>query len=105
VHQVLHFLDDPGRAVAEAARALKRGGTLLIADFAPHEIETLRTEHQHRRLGFDRRDVAGWLEAAGLKLLKSMDLPPDQPQGLTVSIWLGGRLAAPVARAEEKASS
>jgi SAM-dependent methyltransferase len=105
VHQVLHYLDDPGRAVAEAARVLKRGGTLLIADFAPHDIEGLRTEHQHRRLGFDRREVASWLEAAGLKLVNSMDLPPDEPHGLTVSLWLGGRAAAAVSRIEEKASS
>ena len=31
IHQVLHFLDDPARAVAEAARILKPGGRILIA--------------------------------------------------------------------------
>lgn len=103
VHQVLHYLDEPGRAVAEAARVLKPGGTMLIADFAPHEIETLRTEHQHRRLGFDRRDVAGWLEAAGLKLLRSADLPPGDPKGLTVSLWLGGETEATAAATERRA--
>lgn len=105
IHQVLHFLDDPARAVSEATRALKPGGTLLIADFAPHDIESLRTDHQHRRLGFDRREVAGWFEAAGLKLQQATDLPPGPAQGLTVSLWLGGRAAATPARAGERASA
>lgn len=105
LHQVLHYLDDPGRAVTEAARVLRPGGALLIADFAPHDIETLRAEHQHRRLGFDRREVAGWLESAGLRLSSAVDLPPDQPHGLTVSLWHGGRAPAPALRAEQKAST
>lgn len=104
LHQVLHYLDDPARAVTEAARVLRPGGALLIADFAPHDIETLREEHQHRRLGFDSREVAGWLDAAGLRLAKAVDLPPDQPNGLTVSLWLGARAPLPATRAEEKAS-
>ena len=36
VHQVLHFLDDPARAVGEAARVLAPSGRVLIADFLPH---------------------------------------------------------------------
>src|SRR5262249_3170458 len=43
-HQVLHYLDDPGSAVAEAARVMAPGGRLLIADFAPHKEEFLRDE-------------------------------------------------------------
>jgi ArsR family transcriptional regulator len=34
MHQVLHFLSDPQRAVREAARVLAPGGRLLIVDFA-----------------------------------------------------------------------
>src|SRR5882724_5386410 len=51
-HQVLHYLDDPAAAVAEAARVLRPGGRMLIADFAPHEFEFLRNDFAHRRLGF-----------------------------------------------------
>ncbi|MEM8662854.1 MAG: metalloregulator ArsR/SmtB family transcription factor, partial [Pseudomonadota bacterium] len=41
IHQVLHYLDDPGRAVAEAARTLAPGGRLLVVDLAPHALESL----------------------------------------------------------------
>src|SRR5690242_9925817 len=49
IHQVLHFLDDGGRAVKEAARVLRPGGSLLVVDFAPHELEFLRDDFAHRR--------------------------------------------------------
>ncbi len=54
-HQVLHYLDDPGAAVSEAARVMAPGGRLLIADFASHREEYLRDEYAHRRLGFSDR--------------------------------------------------
>ncbi len=92
VHQVLHYLDDPARALAQAARVVAPGGRLLIVDFAPHGLEFLRDSEGHRRLGFAAEQVAGWLDEAGLAPTLSRDLPAPAgggPDKLTVSIWLG----------------
>lgn len=88
LHQVLHFLDDPARAVSEAARLVAPGGRILIVDFAPHTLTFLQTEHAHRRLGFRSEVVAEWLAAAGVNVT-SIDLiaPPAHAQ-LTVALWL-----------------
>lgn len=97
IHQVLHYLDDPGRAVAQAARLVGPGGRLLIADFAPHAHEFLRGESGHRRLGFSREQMTGWLLDAGLAPRLTRDLPPPSGdrEGLTVSLWLAGSSAKP----------
>jgi ubiquinone/menaquinone biosynthesis C-methylase UbiE/DNA-binding transcriptional ArsR family regulator len=90
LHQVLHFLDDPASAVAEAARVLAPGGKLLVVDFAPHELEFLREQSAHRRLGFGRDQLGRMLEGAGLKLERFRELSPGAAEGkLIVSLWLG----------------
>ena len=90
VHQVLHYLADPAAAVAEAARLVMPGGRLLIIDFAPHQLEQLRDEHQHRRLGFDDDEMRRWLTEAGLNPAAPVTLAPDT-DGLTVAIWTAER--------------
>jgi ArsR family transcriptional regulator len=93
IHQVLHFLADPGRAVMQAARLLKPGGLLVIADFAPHDLEYLRTNFAHRRLGFSDEEIAQWCAAAGapLKDVKTLKAPKAQKGALTVKVWRAER--------------
>lgn len=87
IHQVLHYFDDPGRALAQARRALKRGGEMLIVDFAPHELEFLRSHHAHRRLGLSDQQMTGWARAAGLRVADLRSFPTANGAGLTVCLW------------------
>lgn len=84
LHQVLHFADDPGMAIREAARVLRPGGTCLVVDFAPHEKEFLRAEHAHRRLGFADDEINSLGEAAGLDPCELKHLDGGE---LTVTVW------------------
>lgn len=93
LHQVLHFLDNPAGAIAAASRLLVPSGQLLIVDFAPHELEFLRSEHAHRRLGFAHEEVARWCRSAGLTVAATRTLAPatadtGDARALTVNLWL-----------------
>ncbi|MBV8751969.1 MAG: metalloregulator ArsR/SmtB family transcription factor [Hyphomicrobiales bacterium] len=90
VHQVLHFLHDGARAVREAARVLRPEGRLLVIDFAPHDLEFLREEHAHLRLGFAAETVEQWMRAAGLEMVLHRVVPPEPgSEGkIAVSLWL-----------------
>jgi ArsR family transcriptional regulator len=91
VHQVLHYLSDPAAAVREAARLVMDGGKLIIVDFAPHALEFLREQHQHRRLGFSDAEMKRWLGDARLSAVATSALKPAQKEGLTVKIWTAER--------------
>ncbi|MEG8038192.1 metalloregulator ArsR/SmtB family transcription factor [Sphingomonas sp. LR60] len=86
LHHVLHFAQQPGAAIAEAARVLDARGRLLIADFASHDREELRARDAHTRLGFADAQIAGWFEKAGLVLERAETLEGGE---LTVKLWLG----------------
>jgi ArsR family transcriptional regulator len=90
IHQVLHYAHSPAAAIAEAARVLAPGGTLLIVDFAAHEREELRATDAHIRLGFEDEVMADWFGSAGLEVDQIRHLEGGE---LTVTLWRGVKAA------------
>ena len=96
IHQVLHYLDEPQVVLNEAARALRPGGTLLVVDFASHNLEYLREKHAHQRLGFSDDQMKNWLQEAGLAFERvelfshesTKTATGDSDAGLTVKLWV-----------------
>ncbi|MBT5186749.1 MAG: metalloregulator ArsR/SmtB family transcription factor [Kordiimonadaceae bacterium] len=84
-HQVLHFADDPLSAIKETSRILRQNGRVIIVDFLPHQLEVLRNEHAHRRLGFSQKEVKDWCNATALEInsIKIM-----QGSELDIAIWV-----------------
>lgn len=83
-HMVLQYLPSPSDAIAEMARVVKSGGTVVAVDFLPHQHEWMREELGVSWLGFSAEESAGWFHAAGLidfrleehtGLASSRDLP------------------------------
>ena len=88
LHQVLHYFDDPSLVLAHAAACLKPEGRMVIVDFAPHDLEFLRNEQAHRRLGLSQEQMELWGEASGLQVISSRSFPPSREDGLTVCLWV-----------------
>lgn len=86
LHQVLHYAQQPGAAIAEASRVLRADGRLLVIDFAAHDREDLREKDAHLRLGFADDAMRGWFQSAGLTLDRTERLEGGE---LTVIIWRG----------------
>ncbi len=89
LHQVLHFSEYPINVLKEASRILKSKGMLVIVDFVSHDIEILRREHAHVRLGFSDEEIKSWFKDSGLKFLPSKHLKGEP---LTVGIWVGEKI-------------
>lgn len=83
-HQVLHYAQDPGAVLAEAARVLRDGGRIAVVDLAAHDREELREVHAHARLGFADDQMLALLTDAGLAPEPPVALPGTP---LTVKIW------------------
>ena len=87
MHQVLHFLEEPLRAVKEAARLLGEDGHILITDFAAHEFENYRDNYAHRRLGFSDTDMQQFLFESNFELRKTETILASDPTTPDVKFW------------------
>jgi ArsR family transcriptional regulator len=74
---VLHYVAEPADALAQAARALKPGGRLLVVDMMPHDREEYRQAMGHVWQGFEVERLGGWMADAGLTAFRYVPLPPD----------------------------
>lgn len=81
--QVLHHAVRPDCALAEAARILTPGGRLILLDLASHDQEWVRPEWADQWLGFDGRELRGWLTDAGLNPVVFQTLEGPMP---TISV-------------------
>jgi ArsR family transcriptional regulator len=97
-HQVLHYAQEPGQVLAEAARVARGAGRVAIVDFAAHDREELRERHAHARLGFTDEQMMGFLADAGFGEARASALP-GQP--LTVKIWTARKQAGAAQRQDE----
>ena len=74
---VLHYVAEPGEALAQAARVLRPGGRLLVVDMMPHDREEYRATMGHVWQGFEAARMEGWMAEAGLGGFRYVPLPPD----------------------------
>jgi ArsR family transcriptional regulator len=77
VFLVLHHVADPGAVLTEAARVVRPGGRVLVADMMPHGHEEYRQTMGHVWLGFSERQMARYFTAAGLGGVRWQALPAD----------------------------
>ena len=74
---VLHFAVDPGRVLAEAARALAPGGRLLVLDMRAHDRDEYRETMGHLWPGFTEDQMRDWTCLAGLEAYHHIPLAPE----------------------------
>lgn len=64
----LTYSEKPERAIAEAARVLRRGGTLGLVTLRAHAHGDVTAAYGHVQAGFRPETLTAWLEAAGLSV-------------------------------------
>jgi ubiquinone/menaquinone biosynthesis C-methylase UbiE/predicted transcriptional regulator len=74
---VLHYVSEPARVLAEAYRAIRPGGRLIVIDMTPHDREDLRHAMGHAWTGFSEQQTRAWLGEVGFAQVHWRPLPAD----------------------------
>jgi SAM-dependent methyltransferase len=74
---VLHHVEVPALALAEAARVVGEGGVVVCLDMVAHDREEYRRTMGHIHLGFSAEDLEQLACSAGLRVRRRLILPPD----------------------------
>lgn len=85
----LHYVADPGRALAETRRVLKPGGRLLLVDMMPHDREEYREQMGHVWMGFAAERIEADLATAGFAAVTVRPLPGD-PSAKGPALFVAG---------------
>jgi ArsR family transcriptional regulator len=90
INMVLHYLRYPAQAIREAARSIREGGVLLIADLGKHADEDMRRRYGHQWLGFSSEEIRQWLKESGFAVESTESVKVKK--NLTVNIFKARRL-------------
>ncbi len=85
-HQSLHHALHPDRALSEAHRVLRSGGSITVLDLLKHEVEAARELYADVWLGFSRVEMTKLMETAGFKdaYVSVVDRSVEAPEFQTV---------------------
>ena len=74
---VLHYSPSPARALAEVARAVRKGGRVLVVEMLPHDRQEYQQQMGHVWLGFSEKQMSRFLAGAGFGDVRMRMLPVD----------------------------
>ncbi|HDR16174.1 MAG TPA: metalloregulator ArsR/SmtB family transcription factor [Desulfobacteraceae bacterium] len=75
INMVLHHLASPSEGIFESARALEKGGELIIVDLEKHQNESMRSRYGDRWLGFSPDQIKQWAREAGFSVVEQRSFP------------------------------
>jgi ubiquinone/menaquinone biosynthesis C-methylase UbiE len=83
LQMVLHHAEDPAGVLAETARVLRPGGTVIVIELAAHDRRDVTTRLAHRWPGFTEPQVHDLLRNAAM----AAGPPTPVPGPLTILLW------------------